>query len=97
VRKPRNPRLKRVTFLKSLFQEHLSPCVTVSITERVIIAKVELQTAPTRDIKRSSLGIAAARANVKISKLNLNTYSALSAFRGDILLWRKGLRTFTGT
>ena len=85
VTNPKKPRINRHRFLKALDQEHLSPCVTVSKIAGAINANVELDTAPTKDINKSSLGIAAAKAKVSITRLNLKAYSAFRWFSGIIL------------
>ena len=62
VRNPRNPRVNRKIFLHNL---HLNfpiwgQKVTVSIMGGAISARVEELTAPTNEMNRSNLGIAAA-------------------------------------
>ena len=47
-----------------------------SVVINAIIANVELETDPTRDMKRPSLGTATAKARVSITRLNLKAYSA---------------------
>jgi len=59
--------------LEELFKSYLvifsdSQNVTESRIGGTMRAKDELETAPTRDMNRSSLGIAAARPNVKMTR-----------------------------
>ena len=48
-----------------------SPAVTVSMMEGAMRARVELDTEPTREMNRSSLGMAAARLKVKRTRPSL--------------------------
>ena len=47
-----------------------------SVVINAIMANVELETDPTRDMKRPSLDIATVKARVNITRLNLEAYSA---------------------
>ena len=58
------------------------PWVTVSMIGGAIRARVELETEPTRDMKRSSLGTAAAREKVRRTRPTLRMYSALRWWSG---------------
>ena len=51
------------------------PWVTVSMIGGAIRARVELETEPTREMKRSSLGMTAARVKVKRTRPSLMRYS----------------------
>ena len=65
VMNPRKPMEKRKTFLKILKGPISCQLVTVSIIGGAISAKVDELIAPTREMKRSNLGIAAAKATEK--------------------------------
>jgi len=78
VMNPIKPIVKISKFFSIIHFEHSLPFVIVSITGGAMRARVELEMEPTKEMKRSSLGIAAARANVRRTRTNLNTYSALN-------------------
>ena len=64
-----------------------SPAVTVSMMEGAMRARVELDTEPTREMNRSSLGMTAARVKVNSTRISLTRYSTLTCLSADILSW----------
>lgn len=65
MRNPRKPSVKRKRFLDTLQADNFSQLVTVSMIGGAIKAKVDELIAPTREMKRSNFGIAAARVTEK--------------------------------
>ena len=79
MRNPRKPSVKRKRFLDALQAETFPQLVTVSMIGGAIKAKVDELIAPTREMKRSNFGIAAARVTEKeeyICKFECFTFSS---------------------